>query len=88
MEETPKKCKDLVRVAKQLLTEQHFASFGGSGPNAEITAREEVMAMERVVLQAIKFDFNITHPYKYIIEVRLYCFTLKNIQLVCRTIAE
>nr|CBZ41233.1 Cyclin K protein [Oikopleura dioica] len=75
VEETPKKCKDLVRVAKQLLTEQHFASFGGSGPNAEITAREEVMAMERVVLQAIKFDFNVTHPYKYIIE---YAEQLRN----------
>lgn len=67
VEETPKKCKDLVRLAKQLLPEQQFAQFG-NGQNAEVLAREEVMAMERVLLQAIKFDFNVIHPYKYIIE--------------------
>jgi len=46
------------------------------------------MAMERVVLQAIKFDFNVTHPYKYIIEVSLQFSVLNNIKLVRRTIAE
>jgi len=64
VEETPKKCKDLIRGAKQILSEAHFQQFG-SDPTQ---AREEVMAMERVLLQTIKFDFNIEHPYKYIIQ--------------------
>ena len=57
---------DLIKGAKQILSEQHFAQFGGDPAQA----REEVMAMERVLLQTIKFDFNIEHPYKYIIQVR------------------
>ena len=56
---------DLIRGAKQILSEAHFQQFG-SDPTQ---AREEVMAMERVLLQTIKFDFNIEHPYKYIIQV-------------------
>lgn len=63
VEETPKKCKDLIKGAKQILSEQQFTQFGSDGQ-----AREEVMAMERVLLQTIKFDFNIEHPYKYIIQ--------------------
>jgi hypothetical protein len=57
----------LIKGAKQILSEQQFTQFGSDGQ-----AREEVMAMERVLLQTIKFDFNIEHPYKYIIQVSLH----------------
>ena len=32
-------------------------------------AKDELMAMERVLLQTIKFDFNVEHAHKYIIQV-------------------
>lgn len=28
VEETPKKCKDIIKIAKNILSEQHFAAFG------------------------------------------------------------
>ena len=34
-------------------------------------AKDELMAMERVLLQTIKFDFNIEHAHKFIIQVHL-----------------
>lgn len=33
-------------------------------------AKDELMAMERVLLQTIKFDFNVEHAHKYIIQVK------------------
>ena len=57
---------DLIKAAKTVLSEPVYTSQFGVCPNA---AREEVMAMERVLLQTIKFDFNIEHPYKFIIQV-------------------
>lgn len=57
---------DLIKAAKTVLSEPVYNNQFGVCPNA---AREEVMAMERVLLQTIKFDFNIEHPYKFIIQV-------------------
>lgn len=61
VEETPKKCRDIIKTAKSLLSEAKFAAFG-SDP------KEEVMTMERVLLQTIKFDFQVEHPYTYLIK--------------------
>nr|XP_049703629.1 cyclin-K isoform X1 [Helicoverpa armigera] len=61
VEETPKKCKDIIKVAKSLLTEQKFASFGDD-------PKEEVMTLERILLQTIKFDLQVEHPYGYLLK--------------------
>lgn len=61
VEETPKKCKDIIKVAKSLLTELKFASFGEN-------PKEEVMTLERILLQTIKFDFQVEHPYGYLLK--------------------
>lgn len=69
VEETPKKWTDLIRGAKQILAPQQFAQFGSMED-----AKDELMAMERVLLQTIKFDFNIEHAHKFIIQ---YCEELR-----------
>lgn len=61
VEETPKKCKDIIKVAKGLLTEHKFASFGED-------PKEEVMTLERILLQTIKFDLQVEHPYGYLLK--------------------
>lgn len=61
VEETPKKCKDIIKVAKSLLTEQKFATFGED-------PKEEVMTLERILLQTIKFDLQVEHPYGYLLK--------------------
>ena len=43
-EETPKKCKDLIRTVRTLTNDTQFATFG-------VDPREEVMVIERVLLQ-------------------------------------
>lgn len=60
VEETPKKCKDIIRTAQTLLTTEQFAPFGDD-------PREEVMTMERILLQTIKFDLQVEHPYGFLL---------------------
>jgi len=52
-EETPKKCKDLIRTVRQLTNDRQFETFG-------VDPREEVMVVERVLLQTIKFDLQVS----------------------------
>lgn len=59
-EETPKKCKDIIRIAKTMLTETQYGTFGED-------PKEEVLTMERIVLQTIRFDLQVDHPYKFLI---------------------
>ena len=40
-------------------------------------AKDELMAMERVLLQTIKFDFNVEHAHKYIIQVKKFFYFSK-----------
>ncbi|KAK6183293.1 hypothetical protein SNE40_010799 [Patella caerulea] len=56
VEETPKKCKDIIKICQSLLSPSLFAVFGDD-------PREEIMTMERILLQTIKFDLQIDHPY-------------------------
>ena len=51
-EETPKKCKDLIRTVRQLTNDRQFATFGPD-------PKEEVMVTERVLLQTVKFDLQV-----------------------------
>ena len=43
-EETPKKCRDLVKTVRQLTNDRQFATFGND-------PREEIMILERILLQ-------------------------------------
>lgn len=61
VEETPKKCKDIIKIAKTLLMEQKFMTFG-------LDPKEEVMTLERILLQTIKFDLQVEHPYSYLLK--------------------
>ncbi|CAG0891773.1 unnamed protein product, partial [Darwinula stevensoni] len=66
VEETPKKCKDIIKSAKALLTEQNvgeevLAQFGDD-------PKEEVITLERILLQTIMFDLQLEHPYRYLIK--------------------
>ncbi|KAI1289329.1 Cyclin-K [Halotydeus destructor] len=60
VEETPKKCKDIIKLAKDNLTEQQFATFGED-------PKEMVLTMERILLQTMNFDLQLDHPYKYLL---------------------
>lgn len=60
VEETPKKCKDIIKVAKTCMTEKQFSTFGED-------PKETVMIMERIILQTINFDLQVDHPYKHLL---------------------
>ena len=61
VEETPKKCKDIIKIAETLLTKEKYATFGED-------PKEEVMTLERILLQTIKFDLQVEHPYCFLIK--------------------
>lgn len=61
VEETPKKCKDIIKVARQLLPDDKYISFGED-------PKEEVMTLERILLQTIKFDLQVEHPYSFLVK--------------------
>ncbi|XP_055857176.1 cyclin-K [Episyrphus balteatus] len=61
VEETPKKCRDIIRTARSLLTDAQFFSFGDD-------PKEEVMTLERILLQTIKFDLQVEHPYSFLLK--------------------
>ncbi|CAH1392046.1 unnamed protein product [Nezara viridula] len=61
VEETPKKCKDIIKAAKTYLSDQKFATFGDD-------PKEEVMTLERILLQTIKFDLQVEHPYHFLLK--------------------
>ncbi|CAH1261884.1 CCNK [Branchiostoma lanceolatum] len=64
VEETPKKCRDIIKTARALLNDKQFAPFGDD-PKIQ---QEEVMTLERILLQTIKFDLQVEHPYMYILK--------------------
>lgn len=61
VEETPKKCKDIIKTARTFLTDHQFATFGED-------PKEEVLTLERIVLQTIRFDLQVDHPYEYLLK--------------------
>lgn len=61
VEETPKKCMDIIKTARSLLSDVKFKSFGDD-------PKEEVMTLERILLQTIKFDLQIEHPYSFLVK--------------------
>ena len=61
-----------MKTAKLLMNEETWAEFGTD-------PREEVMTLERIILQTIKFDFIVEHPYAYLLK---YAKCLKGRQQV------
>uniref|UniRef100_A0A915D722 Cyclin-like domain-containing protein n=1 Tax=Ditylenchus dipsaci TaxID=166011 RepID=A0A915D722_9BILA len=58
VEETPKKCKDIVATAKE--------SFPSDFISKNLT--DEVMSLERVLLQTARFDLHVEHPYNFLLQ--------------------
>uniref|UniRef100_A0A1I8B681 CYCLIN domain-containing protein n=1 Tax=Meloidogyne hapla TaxID=6305 RepID=A0A1I8B681_MELHA len=52
VEETPKKCRDLVQTAK----DKYPKHFAGKNP------MDELILLERILLQTIRFDVHVEHP--------------------------
>lgn len=75
VEETPKKCKDIIKIARSLLTDSKFQQFGDD-------PKEEVMTLERILLQTIKFDLQVEHPYQFLLKYakclkgKLFCIMI------------
>lgn len=61
VEETPKKCRDIIKTARSILSDNYFYSFGDD-------PKEEVMTLERILLQTIKFDLQVEHPYTFLLK--------------------
>ncbi|KAJ7345167.1 hypothetical protein JRQ81_001117 [Phrynocephalus forsythii] len=84
VEETPKKCKDIIKTARSLLSDVQFGQFGddpkqrnnplhrGSSETGHTECShmhtEEVMVLERILLQTIKFDLQVEHPYQFLLK--------------------
>lgn len=61
VEETPKKSNDIVKFSKSILSEQDFAQFGTD-------PKEEILTLERILLQTLRFDLEVEHPYDHLIK--------------------
>lgn len=63
----------------QRLVSQFFKHFCSTTPiNVVLLLQEEVMTLERILLQTIRFDLQVEHPYGYLIK---YAKSLKGIQM-------
>jgi hypothetical protein len=60
VEETPKKCKDIIKTSQSMLSEAQMQVFGDD-------PKEEVITMERIILQTLRFDLQVEHPYSYLL---------------------
>lgn len=60
VEETPKKSNDIIKFSKAILSEQDFAQFGTD-------PKEELLTLERILLQTLRFDLEVEHPYDHLI---------------------
>ena len=82
VEETPKKCKDIIKSAKVYLEgknlKKHSDSFGDD-------PLKEVMTYERILLQTIKFDLQVDHPYGHLLK---YAKSLKGNQDVIKSLVQ
>lgn len=83
VEETPKKCKDILKVTRSLLNDQQMAQFGTSPKVSSGVMpgkcfqtffppppppQDQLLTHERILLQTIKFDLRVEHPYSYLLK--------------------
>lgn len=74
VEETPKKCRDIIATARSIVEEPSFQAFSEDARKA----KEEVMTLESILLQTIKFDLEVDHPYNFLVS---YAKSLKGDKL-------
>lgn len=83
VEETPKKCKDIVRASKSFSeATPEFKKCTDSFTDETI---KELMTYEKILLQTIKFDLQVDHPYGYLLK---YAKTLKGDQEQIRAMVQ
>lgn len=63
VEETPKKCRDIIATARTMVEDPSFQAFSEDARKA----KEEVMTLESILLQTIKFDLEVDHPYNFLV---------------------
>lgn len=63
VEETPKKCRDIITTARSMLPNPEFQAFSEDLRKA----KEEVWTLESILLQTIKFDIGVEHPYNFLV---------------------
>lgn len=63
VEETPKKCRDIIVTARSMVPNTKFQAFSEDARKA----KEEVMTLESILLQTIKFDLEVEHPYNFLV---------------------
>jgi cyclin T len=80
VEETPKSLSDLLKVSTAVKhkDEDGTACSLMQDSNFVQEQRELVLRAERRLLHSLAFDFNIEHPYKYLLS------TVKQMQGYCR----
>lgn len=73
-EETPKKSNDIVKFVKLQLEDAYVAQFGAD-------PKEEILTLERILLQTLRFDLEVEHAYGYLIKY------VKNIKVQSQTLS-
>ena len=81
VEETPKKCRDIINSARTMVPDPKFQAFSEDIKKA----KEEVMTLESILLQTIKFDLQVEHPYSFLVK---YAKCLKGDQLKLQKIVQ
>ncbi|XP_025203862.1 cyclin-K-like, partial [Melanaphis sacchari] len=59
VEETPKKSKDILNLAKTILPKHKYKTFRKD-------PKEDLLILEHKLLKTIKFDLQVDHPYRFI----------------------
>ncbi|KAK7830932.1 hypothetical protein U0070_018476 [Myodes glareolus] len=60
VEETPKKCNNIIKAAHSLLNDAQRGEFGDEPV-------KKVLVLEKILLQTIQFDLEVKHPYQYLL---------------------
>jgi len=72
VEETPKKLKDVIQISHKLshqffTPKEKYNTLKLDSPQYE-DLQKRIVIYERIILQALSFDLNVEHPYKYLLE--------------------
>ena len=61
VEETPKKSNDIIKLSREILQPPEFAEFGAD-------PKDEIFTLERILLQTLRFDLEVEHPYGHLVK--------------------
>ena len=60
VEETPKKARDILRTTRDIVKPKDWSDFGED-------PKEALFLHEKILLQRINFDLNVSHPYTHLL---------------------